>query len=106
MTKEERLAVSARFQEAITYVKDNIGPQSESQIAKEMKIPITAFNMAKNNYRPPSWDILLKFCDHYPINFWWLRGGEGDMIGNGDRQIALLQKIAQLEAKIAELENR
>ena len=97
--------ISHRFQQALDFVIDKGLAQSEAKIARELGVFPSALIMAKK--RTPSWDLLLRFCDLYPINFWWLRSGEGDMIGNGDRrQIALLQKIAQLEAKIAELENK
>lgn len=96
--------ISKRFQQALDFVIDKGYAVSEAKIAGELGFKPSALNMAKK--RGPSWDLLLKFCDIYPINFWWLRSGEGDMIGNGDRQIALLQKIAQLEAKIAELEKK
>ena len=97
--------ISNRFQQALDFVIDKGLAQSESEIARELGLKPSGLNMAKK--RGPSWDLLLRFCDIYPINFWWLRSGEGDMISNGERrQIALLQKIAQLEAKIAELEKK
>lgn len=94
--------ISHRFQQALDFVIDKGYAVSEARIAGELGFKPSALNMAKK--RGPSWDLLLKFCDVYPINFWWLRSGEGNMIGNGEREIALLQKIAQLESRIAELE--
>ena len=97
--------ISHRFQQALDFIINKGLAQSESGIARELGLNPSGLNMAKK--RGPSWDLLLRFCDIYPINFWWLRSGEGDMIDNGDRrQIALLQKIAQLEKKIAELEGK
>jgi len=102
--------ISNRFQQALDFIINKGLAQSESEIARELGLKPSGLNMAKK--RGPSWDLLLRFCDIYPINFWWLRSGEGNMIGNGDRhiaqlqKIALLQKIAQLEAKIAELEKK
>ena len=96
--------ISKRFQQALDFVIDKGYAVSEAKIAGELGFKPSALNMAKK--RGPSWDLLLKFCDVYPINFWWLRSGEGDMIGNGDRQIALLQKIVKLESRIAELERK
>ena len=96
--------ISHRFQQALDFVIDKGLAKSEAKIAGELGVLPSGLNMAKK--RGPSWDMLLRFCDLYPINFWWLRSGEGEMIGNGDRQIALLQKIARLEARIAELENK
>ena len=98
--------ISDRFQQALDFVIDNGLAQSEAAIARKLEVTASTVNMAKKGERVPTWDMLLRFCDLYPINFWWLRSGEGNMIGNGDRQIALLQKIAQLEAKIAELEKK
>ena len=95
--------VSHRFQQALDFVIDKGLAQSEAKIAGELGVLPSALTMAKK--RGPSWDLLLKFCDRYHINFWWLRSGEGGMI-KVEREIALLQKIAQLEAKIAELENK
>ena len=97
--------ISNRFQQALDFIINKGLAQSESGIARELGLNPSGLNMAKK--RGPSWDLLLRFCDIYPINFWWLRSGEGDMIGSGDRrQIALMQKIAQLEKKIAELEGK
>lgn len=98
--------ISDRFQQALDFVIDKGLAQSEAAIARTLGVTASTVNMAKKGERVPTWDMLLRFCDLYPINFWWLRSGEGNMIGNGDRQIALLQKIAQLEAKIAELEKK
>ena len=96
--------ISNRFQQALDFLINNGLAKSEAKIAQELGVLPSALNMAKK--RGPSWDLLLRFCDLYPINFWWLRSAEGDMIGNGDRLIALLQEIAKLEAKIAELEKK
>lgn len=96
--------ISHRFQQALDFVIDKGYATSEARIAGELGFKPSALTMAKK--RTPSWDLLLRFCDLYPINFWWLRSGEGDMIGNGDREIALLQKIVKLESRIAELERK
>ena len=97
--------ISNRFQQALDFIINKGLAQSESGIARELGLNPSGLNMAKK--RGPSWDLLLRFCDIYPINFCWLRSGEGDMIGSVERrQIALLQKIAQLEKKIAELEGK
>jgi len=98
--------LSSRFQCAIEFLKKNGYAKSDNAIARRLGVSASALNMAKKGSRNPTWELLLCFCDRYPINFWWLRNGEGDMIGDADRQIALLQKIAQLESRIAELENK
>lgn len=96
--------ISDRFQQALDFVVCYGYADSEAKVAEKLDIMPSTITMAKR--RGPSWDLLLNFCDHYPISFWWLRSGEGDMIGNGDREVALLQKIAQLESRIAELEKK
>lgn len=96
--------ISNRFHQALDFIINNGLAQSEAAIARKLGVTASTVNMTKKGERVPTWDMLLRFCDRYPINFWWLRSGEGDMIGNGDRQIALLQKIEQLEKRIAELE--
>jgi len=98
--------LSNRFRQALEFVLKNGYATNDSSVARELHVTVSTVNMAKKGEREPTWDLLLNFCDHYPINFWWLRSGEGDMIGNGDRQIALLQKIAALEKKISELEGK
>ena len=100
-------SISNRFQQALDFVIDKGLAQNESAIARILGVTASTVNMTKKGERVPTWDMLLRFCDIYPINFCWLRSGEGDMIGNGNRrQIALLQKIAQLEKRIAELEGK
>ena len=65
----------------------------------------SSLNMAKT--RGPSWGTLLKLCDVYPVSFWWLRSGEGEMVQNDSKRVpALVRKIARLEKKIEDLENR
>lgn len=96
--------VSERFQQALDFIIANGFVKSESVVAAELGISPQALTMAKR--RGPSLEILLGLSDRYPISFWWLRAGEGDMIRNADRQGALLQKIEQLEKKISELEGK
>lgn len=96
--------ISHRFQHALDFLIDKGYSVSEAKIAAELGISPQALTMAKR--RGPSLEILLGLSDRYPISFWWLRAGEGDMIRNVDRQGALLQKIEQLEKKISELEGK
>ena len=93
-----------RFSRAVTYVISSGLARSEREIARTIGVSPVSLNMAKTNYRGGhNWDIILAFCDHYPINFWWIRSGEGDMIGSGDRVVALLKKIGELEGQLAHL---
>ena len=62
----------------------------------------STLTMVTNGTRVPTWELLLDFCDAYPINFRWLRTGEGDMIKE-DREAALLKRIAELEAEVQRL---
>lgn len=98
--------LSHRLSLAIDFLKRNGYARSDVEIARKLGIYSSALNMAKKGERAPTWGMLLDFCDNYPISFWWLRSGEGDMIGNGDRTIALLKKIEELEKRVRELENR
>ena len=95
--------ISQRFAQAIAFLKGSGLARSDAEIAGRMGISEAFLNMGKNGVRVPSTENLLRLCNNYPINFWWLRYGEGDMIGNGDRVIALLQKIEKLEGRITEL---
>ena len=101
-------SISERLKQAIAYLKENDYFKDEKELCDILGCKRSALTMALNQKynRNLSIQNQLTFCEKFPINFWWLRSGEGDMIGNGDRQIALLQKIAQLEAKIAELEKK
>ena len=92
--------ISIRFRQALEFVVAHGFARSESAIARKLGVTAPAISMAKSGEREPSWEMLLNFCDHYPINFWWLRSGEGDMIGNGDRVVSLLQEIKELEKRL------
>ena len=92
--------ISNRFCQALEFVVSRGFARSESAIARKLGVTAPAISMAKSGEREPSWEMLLNFCDHYPINFWWLRSGEGDMIGNGDRVVSLLQQVKELEKRL------
>ena len=96
--------ISQRLATAIRYLKDSGLAKNDAEIARRLGVTTSTITMTKRGRREPTWEMLLKLCDIYPINFWWLRSGEGDMIGNGDRLIAQLKKIEVLEKKIRELE--
>lgn len=97
--------ISKRLSRAVKFLRTNGFAKNDFAIAKKMGVAPSTLSMAIQGARVPGWDLLLTFCDNYPINFWWLRSGEGSMI-RGDREIALLQKIEQLEKRIQELEGK
>lgn len=98
--------ISERFHEAIIFLIAHGYAKNSRAIANSLGVQSSVITMTKKGDRVPTWDLLLKFCDIYPINFWWLRSGEGEMVGNGDRVIALLQTIGRLEEKIREIEGQ
>ena len=93
--------LSERLRTAIEFVKRNGYANNDVEIARSMGLSASALNMAKWG-RTPSWDLLLRFCDLYPISFEWIRRGTGSMVKT-DRERMLLERIEQLEKTIAEL---
>lgn len=89
---------------AVDFLKENGFGRSDAAIARSVGLKPPVFCMDMNGDRAPTWETLLKLCDIYPINFWWLRSGEGEMVGGSIREHALLQKISKLEGRIKELE--
>lgn len=104
MSKDTEIAV--RVKKAVDFLREYGYAKNSSEVADTLGIAKSTLSMAMNGSRIPGTDFLLAISDHYPINFWWLRTGEGDMVGNGDRIIALLRKIEQLEGRIRELEEQ
>ena len=97
--------LSQRLRKAVDFLKENGYAKSYLEIAQNSGIKPESLSMTKKGTRVPTWDLLLKICDYYPINFAWLRTGEGDMIKDY-RELALLRKIAELEGRIRELEGK
>ena len=95
-------SLSQRLQRAIYFIKKNGYAKSESEIARTIGVTPSFLNMSKSGSRTPPWDMLLKLCDHYPINFAWLRTGEGSIVKE-QRELMLLKRIEELEWEIAEL---
>ena len=95
--------LSQRFLRAITFLKENGYAKNDTDIANTIGIHVSFLNMGKRGVRAPTWDTLLRMCEHYPLNIWWFRTGNGSMIRE-DRETGLLKKIEELENKIAELE--
>lgn len=97
--------LSQRFREAIDFLKRNGSFKTDGELAGIMKVAMATISMATTGMRPPSWELLLKFCDLYPISFDWLRTGRGKMV-KGDYELSLLKRIEELERKIKALENQ
>lgn len=97
--------LSTRLAKAVVFLKKNGYAKSDAVIARKLGVTSSFLCMAIKGDRAPSWGFLLDFCDNYPINFWWLRTGEGGMI-KGDRELMLLKRIEELESKIREIEGK
>lgn len=95
--------ISQRLQRALEFLKENGYAKSDAEISRTIGVTNSFLNMGKTGARVPTWDMLLNVCDHYPINFEWLRTGTGSMV-KGARELALLKRIEELENKIAELQ--
>lgn len=94
--------LSERLNLAVDFVTRNGYAKNRSDIARKVGILKSTLAMATNGTRVPTWELLLDFCDAYPIDFRWIRTGEGNMVKE-DREAALLKRIAELEAEIARL---
>lgn len=91
--------LSQRFRQAVDFLKKNGYAKSDSDVARRIGVLKSTFSMSVKGARPPTWDMLLDFCDAYPIDFWWLRSGKGSMV-KGDRELMLLRRIEELEAML------
>lgn len=94
--------ISERFRQAVDFIKRSGYEKSDAAIARRLDTTSSIFCMELKGDRQPTWDRLLRFCDLYPINFWWLRSGEGMMV-KGEREAALLRRIEELEQEIARM---
>lgn len=97
--------LSNRLKQSVVFLKEHGYARYDNDIARKMGVKPSTINMAINGSRIPNWDLLLNFCDNYPINFDWLRTGEGSMI-KGEREYDLLRRIESLESRIRELEGQ
>lgn len=94
--------VSERLRQAVAFIKKNGYAKSNREIAQRLGVTESTVCMALKGTRPPTWEMVLAFCDAYPVDFQWLRTGAGTMIKE-DRELALLKRIAELEAEIERL---
>lgn len=92
-----------RLAAAIQFLIDNKQAKSSSEIAKTIGVTPSTISMALTGSRKPTTDLMLSLCDHYPINFWWLRSGAGRMIRTEDEIPALLRKIEELQEEVYRL---
>ena len=96
--------ISNRLKDVVTFLMKNGYAKSDAELARKLGYPRSTFCMSVNGTRVPTWELLLKICDQFPINFWWLRSGEGSMIRE-DKTAGLLMRIAELEKRVKELES-
>ena len=94
--------LSERLRLAVEFVKRNGYAKNGATIARRLGVTNSTLTIATNGTRVPTWELLPDFCDAYPIDFRWIRTGEGAMIRE-DRETALLKRIAELEAEVARL---
>jgi len=94
--------LSERLATAVEFLKRNGYAKSGRDVARRLGVPDSTVSMAMNGTRKPSWELLLNFCDAYPIDFAWMRTGEGEMI-KGERETALLKRIEELERTIEKM---
>ena len=94
--------LSQRLRQAVDFLKKNGYAKSDAEVAGKIGVLKSTFSMSTNGSRPPTWDMLLDFCDTYPIDFWWLRTGKGSMVKE-ERELVLLKRIEELEKMVNEL---
>ena len=94
--------LSERFRQAVDFVKKNKYAKNDVDVAKKLGVTKSTLSMAASGSRTPNWELLLSFCDAYPINFWWLRTGNGSIVKE-DREALLLKRIAELEEELRQL---
>ena len=94
--------LSERLRKAIAFLKRSGYIKTQASIARRMGIGDSFVSEAINGVKAPGWGFLLDFCDAFPINFWWLRTGEGDMVKD-ERERRLLKRIEELEEELRQL---
>ena len=92
----ERLAI------AVDFLKRNGYAKSNADIARVLRVTNSAMSMVVTGSREPTWDLLLDFCDAYPIDFRWMRSGVGSMV-KGETEKILLKRIEELELMVKQL---
>jgi len=95
--------LSDRFSQAVDFVKRNGYAKNSTEIARTLRVNNSVISMAVRGDREPTWELLLDFCDAYPVNFWWLRTGKGSIVKTSDRELQLLKRIEELELMVRKL---
>lgn len=91
--------LSERFSRAVAFVKENGYAKTNAEIAHRLGVTKSTLSMATSGSREPTWDLLLDFCDAYPVNFWWLRSGTGSIVKD-ENELRLLKRIEELESML------
>ena len=94
--------LSERLNQAIEFIRRNGYAESDTEIARRLGVPYSTLSMTKTGVRTPTWGMLLDLCDIYPIDFRWLRTGQGSIVGE-PREIFLLKRIEELEKELERL---
>jgi len=94
--------LSERLKKAVDFLKRSGYVKSYADVARRVGVTSSTITMVLNGTRVPTWELILDFCDAYPVNIRWIRKGDGMMIRE-DREMALLKRIEELEKMIAEM---
>lgn len=95
-------ALSERLAQAVEFLKRNGYAKTNADVARALGVTNSAMSMAVNGSREPTWEMLLDFCDVYPIDIRWLRSGAGSMV-RGGTELILLKRIEELELMVKQL---
>lgn len=91
-----------RFRRAVDFVVGNGLARNYGDVAERLGVTNSTISMAVTGARVPTWDLVLDFCDAYPVDLRWIRTGEGSLV-KVDRETALLKRIEELETMIEQL---
>jgi len=94
-----------RFSLAVDFLKRNGYAKNGREMSERMGVTESALSMARKGARVPSLELMARMCEVYPIDFWWLRTGEGSMV-RGEREHFLLKRIDELEDELRRLKGQ
>ena len=95
-------ALAERLVQAVEFLKRNGYAKTNADVARALGVTNSAMSMAVNGSREPTWEMLLDFCDVYPIDIRWFRTGAGSMV-RGETERILLKRIEELELMVKQL---